>query len=48
MSRPSWPTSHPRRDVSVEEVIHHMQLRHTKRQAAIDYTYEKQRRELTG
>ena len=38
----------PRRDVSVEEVIRQMQVRHAKRQAAIDYAYEKQRRERTG
>ena len=38
----------PCRDVSVEEVIRQMQVRHAKRQAAIDYAYEKQRRERTG
>ncbi len=38
----------PRRDVSVEEVIRQLQVRHAKRQAAIDCAYEKQRRERTG
>lgn len=37
-----------RHDVSVEEVICQMQVRHVKRQSAIDYAYEKQRRERTG
>lgn len=38
----------PRRDVSVEEVVRQLQVRHAKRQAAIDYAYEKQRRERCG
>ena len=38
----------PRRDVSIDEVIRQMQVRHAKRQAAIDYAFEKQRREQTG
>jgi SRSO17 transposase len=33
----------PRRDVTVAEVIRQMQIRHQRRQAAIDYAYEKQR-----
>lgn len=33
----------PRRDISVAEVIQQMQIRHRKRQASIDYAYEKQR-----
>ena len=36
------------RDVSVDEVIRQMQVRHAKRQAAIDYAYEKQGRERSG
>jgi hypothetical protein len=38
----------PRRDVSIDEVIRQMQVRHAKRQAAIDYAFEKQRREQRG
>jgi SRSO17 transposase len=38
----------PRRDVSVDEVIRQLQVRHAKRQASIDYAYEKQRRERSG
>jgi hypothetical protein len=36
------------RDVSVDEVIRQMQVRHAKRQAAIDYAYENQGRERSG
>ena len=35
----------PRRDVGVDEVIRQMDARHQKRQAAIDYAYEKQQLE---
>jgi SRSO17 transposase len=35
----------PRRDVSVEEVIRQLHLRHDKRQASIDYAYHKQQLE---
>jgi hypothetical protein len=38
----------PRRDLSVAEVVRQMQVRHAKRQAAIDYAYEKQRSECSG
>jgi SRSO17 transposase len=38
----------PRRDVNVDEVIRQLQIRHAKRQASIDYAYEKQRRERSG
>jgi hypothetical protein len=38
----------PRRDVSVDEVIRQLQVRYAKRQAAIDYAYEKRRRERSG
>ena len=35
----------PSRDIGVEEVIRQMQVRHRKRQAAIDFAYEKQQLE---
>ncbi len=38
----------PHRDVGIDEVIRPMQVRHAKRQAAIDYAHEKQRREQSG
>ena len=38
----------PRRDVGIDEVIRQMQVRHAKRQTAIDYAHEKQRREQSG
>jgi len=34
----------PRRDVTEEEVLRQLQVRHEKRQAAIDHSYEKQRK----
>lgn len=34
----------PRRDVTEEEVLRQLQVRHAKRQASIDHAYEKQRR----
>ena len=38
----------PRRDVSIDEVIGQMQVRHAKRPAAIDGAFEKQGREPSG
>jgi len=34
----------PRRDVTEEEVLRQLQLRHRKRQASIDHAYENQRK----
>ncbi|MFV0438898.1 MAG: hypothetical protein ACK5PS_16080, partial [Desulfopila sp.] len=36
----------PRRDVTEEEVLRQLQVRHAKRQASIDYAFEKQRRNM--
>jgi len=36
----------PRRDVTEEEVLRQLQVRHAKRQASIDYAFKKQRKNI--